>query len=110
MDAGKALVDHIYNVMSIDEEWSIRTDRGCSWWGGPLEQTIWADEPMDDLGLRVCRVHARTDVPTGVPALPKTFALIGAAAGFSTLSGPLFADGLLQSAASIFVHELISRR
>jgi hypothetical protein len=105
MDAGKALVEHIFKVMRIDEEWSIRTDRGFSWWGGPLKQTIWAEEPFEDGGILLSRVHARTDLLRGFPDSAKHRTLLALTSHFSTLSGPLLQDGLLQSAASVYAHK-----
>lgn len=38
MDAGKALIEHMYREMRIDDEWAVKEDRGFTWWGGSLAQ------------------------------------------------------------------------
>lgn len=105
MDAGQALVAHLYREMRIDDEWAVKEDRRFTWWSGPLAQTIWAEEPFEDLDVEICRVHARTHVLMNVPDTEKTRALIAATSSFSTMSGPLLLEDKLYSAASVVVHD-----
>lgn len=62
MDYGQRVVQEVFERLQIDEEWSLRTERGFTWWSGPLRQQVWAEEPFQDLGMTVVRVHARTDL------------------------------------------------
>lgn len=103
MDAGLALVDHLYLKMRIDDEWSVRDSRGFTWWAGPLAQRIWADRPINDLGMTVGRVHARTEMLEGLASDKE--AVIAGVARFATMSGPLIGEGHLLSGASLFVHD-----
>jgi hypothetical protein len=40
MDAGKALIEHLYREMRIDDEWAVKEDRGFTWWRGSLAQRV----------------------------------------------------------------------
>jgi hypothetical protein len=61
-DQGIQLVRKIYKDMNIDEEWSIITKRGFTWWGHQYAQRIWAEPPIDYDGLLVTKVTVETDL------------------------------------------------
>ena len=64
MNAGVALVEHVYREMRVDDRWALRRPRGFTWWAGSLAQYVWADPPVKDAGHTLCRVHAQTDLLT----------------------------------------------
>ncbi len=105
MDVGIELVEHLFREMQIDEEWAVRRERGFTWWAGALAQRVWAEPPIEDLGVELCRVHVQTDLVQGVRGEPEELERLGATTGFATMSGPLLGEGVVRSAASVFVHE-----
>lgn len=105
MDAGVALVEHLFREMRIDEEWAVRRERGFTWWAGALAQRVWAEPAFEDFGVELSRVHVQTDVLQGVRGEPEELERLGATTGFATMSGPLLGEGVVRSAASVFVHE-----
>ena len=54
-DIGQAAVDSLYNVMQIDEEWSVRDTRGYTWWAKDRAQRVTRD--CRHGGWRVRRAH-----------------------------------------------------
>ncbi len=105
MDAGGALVEHLFGEMQVDERWAVRRPRGFSWWAGELAQHVWADAPIDDYGHQLSRVHVQTDVLSDLAPGDRALSILGATTGFSTMSGPLVGEGGLRLAASVFVHD-----
>src|SRR5262245_48487736 len=61
-DLGLAMVDAIGHSMTLDADWSLRTERGFTWWGKDLAQHVWAEPGVDDDGFNIFRLHARTDL------------------------------------------------
>jgi hypothetical protein len=61
-DYGNQLVKKIFKDMNIDEEWSITTERGFTWWGHQYAQRIWAEQPIKDSGFHVTKVNAETEL------------------------------------------------
>ena len=56
-DHGIQLVQKIFKDMNIDDEWSVETDRGFTWWGLQYAQRIWAEQPIEDNGFHVTKVN-----------------------------------------------------
>lgn len=108
LDYGQRVIDEIFNKLQIDEEWSVRTARSFKWWAGPLRQHVWADKPFWDEGMKVVRVHARTDLMHGYQGTAKQKALLNILLMSSTLSGVIRNPKnptRLQLASSIYVNE-----
>jgi hypothetical protein len=59
-DVGIRLVNHVFRIMRIDEEWSITEERGFTWWGHRLSQRVWAEVPRMHNNTNVVAVHAET--------------------------------------------------
>lgn len=47
-DVGLEALDRIFDMLQIDEEWSVRRQRGFTWWSYRLAQHIDATEPWQD--------------------------------------------------------------
>jgi len=48
-DVGPGMLDHARRIMAVDEEWSVDSDRGWSWWAHRLRQDVHVDHPrLDD--------------------------------------------------------------
>lgn len=80
------MLDHVFDRMKVDAEWSIRRPGEFTWWAGPLAQRVWCDPPRDDLGVKIHRIHARTDVATGYAGTEKQLALLGSQSRMATIS------------------------
>jgi hypothetical protein len=107
-DVGERLVERLYSMSQVDDKWSMRTNRGFSWWAGDLAQHVWADQPVQVDGSTRSRVHVRTDVITGFNGTERQLQVLGALARFATLSGWLRHPqdaSRLQLAAAISVGE-----
>lgn len=107
-DFGIELVNYVFEQMKIDREWSVRTDRGFTWWGKDLAQSVWAESPVDDNGALVSRVHARTDLVKNAGGDADALLEIGAANDQACMSAAVIdaADpGKVRLACSTYVHE-----
>jgi len=49
-DPGLAVVEHLYKQMQIDAQWSVRQERGFTWWGDRLAQRVWASSGEERVG------------------------------------------------------------
>lgn len=87
-DPGLETVKFVFETLNA-QEWSVREQRGFSWWGKSLAfpQRVWAEAPSEDKGRRVCRVHARTDVLRGVRRSNDNLAFLNAMNASASMSG-----------------------
>lgn len=108
MDIGPQVVDGIFKELSIDEKWSVREPWGFTWWSGPLRQRVWAEEPFEDKGLNIVRLHARTDLIREFRGKKLERDRLAKWMANSTTSGIVRDPGdptRLQQASSMFGHE-----
>lgn len=56
------VLDSLYEQLMIDEQWSIRRERGFTWWSYRLAQHVEVGEPVESGGLIVCVVRIWTDL------------------------------------------------
>ncbi|OBJ86058.1 hypothetical protein A9W97_18795 [Mycobacterium gordonae] len=61
-DVGIRVLDSLYEQLMIDEQWSIRRERGFTWWSYRLAQHVEVGEPVESGGLTVCVVRIWTDL------------------------------------------------
>lgn len=61
-DVGMRVLDSLYEQLMIDEQWSIRRERGFTWWSYRLAQHVEVGEPVESGGLIVCVVRIWTDL------------------------------------------------
>lgn len=61
-DVGIRLLDSLYEQLMIDEQWSVRCERGFTWWSYRLAQHVEVGEPVESRGLVVCVVRIWTDL------------------------------------------------
>lgn len=66
MDIGLETVDNLFKDLMIDDQWSVREDRGFTWWAHGLAQHIEADEPTIVGDRKVCAVRVWTEVANSV--------------------------------------------
>lgn len=61
-DIGLQLVDSLYEQLMVDDQWSVRHERGFSWWSYRLAQHIEVGAPERSVDRDVCSVRIWTDV------------------------------------------------
>ena len=63
-DVGLEAIEFLYALLQIDDEWSVREERGFTWWAGDFAQRVWAEPCVVDHGIVVSRVAAETRLVT----------------------------------------------
>ena len=81
-DVGIRVLDSLYEQLMIDDKWSIRRERGFTWWSYRLAQHVEVGEPVQSQGLIVCMVRVWTDMVKDVDP----------ASGPATILGPFNAQ------------------
>ncbi len=61
-DVGIQILNAIYDQLKVEDQWSVRRQRGFSWWGYRLAQHIDVSPPVHDRGLDLCGLSIRTEV------------------------------------------------
>ncbi len=107
LDPGLAAVRYLYDNSRVDAQWSVRHDRGYTWWADELEQRVWAEAGLDDDGIEIFRVSARTDLVRGVEGGAAAMRAIDASNGLSAGSALILDEeaGTITSVASMWVHQ-----
>ena len=91
-DPGIKAVGKIFRNLKIDTEWSQVFERGFVWWGHHFAQRVWADEPFEEDGLHISKVHAEMEFlryPERSAFADDTLAL---GMGVASMSGPIMSD------------------
>lgn len=107
-DAGLELVNYVFERMQIDSKWSVRHRRGFTWWGKDHAQHVWADPPVEDDGIYVSRVHARTEVGMGFRSDAANLGKLSALNCFASLNALLPEEdetAQLNFVSNVYVHE-----
>ena len=63
---GNQILDYLTSQLRPMDSWSTREGNMLSWFPYTLRQDIWFDDPVEDGGLEVTRVHAETVLLDGV--------------------------------------------
>lgn len=74
-DLGLEVVEDVAIALSLDAEWTVREERGFSWWGHKLRQRVWADPPRRSHGNEIVRIHAQTALLSGVSVGSNAYAV-----------------------------------
>lgn len=61
-DIGTQMLDHLYDKLMIDGQWSVRRERGFTWWGYRLAQHIEVSTPVRSHDRDFCIVRIWTDL------------------------------------------------
>jgi hypothetical protein len=106
-DHGIQLVRKIIKDMNIDDEWSIETERGFTWWGHQYAQRIWAEQPIKDNGFYVTKVNAETELLKYPTRSTETETLLAIEMMEASLSGLVFDQETdkITIRCSAYVHE-----
>ena len=108
---GCRVLDRVYELLSIDAEWSVKGDRGFTWWPGSLAQRVWVEPGRDDDGFSGQRLHVRTDFLKGIVPDGAMLLKLNSLAKHSALSAPILnaESGTLELGTSVYVHEQTER-
>lgn len=106
LEPGLAVLRFVYDSMRIDEEWSVREDRGFTWWGHQHAQRVWVEPGFDDEGIVVYRLRVETEVVRHIDFDGPQLELVNAFNMLAVTSAlvPAPADTVLRYAASMWVH------
>jgi hypothetical protein len=77
-DMGPDVVRFLYDRMAIEEEWSVRDERGFCWWGHRLKQTVRALRPVRDGRSLLTPIVVCTDFLADVPDSAQTLECLDA--------------------------------
>ena len=93
MNAGEKVVDWLYRErLRVDEQWSVRTDRGFTWWADQNAQTVEVvgEDPGPD-GRPGFLVGVRTEMLYDLDLTPSALAEINdGPMRFAALAGPVY--------------------
>lgn len=64
---GQDILEHLFKVLMIDEEWALREPRGFTWWAHRLAQRVWVEPLPEYREPPVVRVQAETALLRDVP-------------------------------------------
>lgn len=105
-DLGLRVIDEVGHSFTLDREWSVRRERGFTWWGKDLAQHVWAEPALDDEGFEVFRLHAQTELLRDFEPNDRNLEALNAFAAFAATSGYLIDPdkGTVRMAASMYVH------
>jgi hypothetical protein len=89
-DLGPAVLDYVYALLQIEERWTVREDRGFSWWPHRHAQRVWAEPPRVSRGERVTLLRAETRFVRNVPDTAWTEKFIAETNAFANLSALVY--------------------
>ena len=107
-DVGPEIIEHVFKQMKIDEKWSIKFNRGFSWWAKNLKQTIWAELVFEDEGMLISRLYSRCEILTGFEASTENYKILDPILSMASLSGILIEESnpdSLSYVCSMYAHE-----
>lgn len=85
-DIGLRVLDSIFEQLMIDEQWSVRRERGFTWWSYRLAQHVEVGEPIESQGLTVCTVRIWTDLVREVDPSTDPVVMLGPINAQATLN------------------------
>lgn len=108
-DVGLRVLDSLYEQLMIDEQWSIRRERGFTWWSYRLAQHVEVGEPVESQGLLVCVVRIWTDMVRGVDSSTDPATLLGPLNAQTTLNATVWNDdaATISECCTAVVHDEI---
>ena len=104
-DLGLEAVERAFE-MSIDEPWTVREERGFTWWGDWIRQRVWAGPAIRSRGETLWHVRARTPVFRDVPDEPATYELLDSLNALAALSAYVYDpdDGTISARCGAFLY------
>lgn len=109
-DIGQAALDSLFNLMQIDEEWSVRYTRGYTWWAKDRAQRITATAPVEDDGCLLSTVTVETEVLDEVPVKAETNRVLAAMNAWTGALSALVMDAeahTVKFVSTVTLHEQV---
>ncbi len=109
-DLGMVAVDRTHREMQVDEQWTLREERGFTWWGAWVRQRVWTGPALWSMGETLWNVRAKTPLFSGLPDEPATYELLGELNNLQPMSAMVFdpEDGTISARCGVLVYEGIS--
>ena len=106
-DVGTRLVNNIFEKLMVDDQWSIRRDRGFTWWAYRLAQHVEVSPPVHTDDGELCTVRIWTDVAARVDPNTNPPELLGLANMQETLSAVVWdrSAGAVMECCTAVLHE-----
>ena len=106
-DVGAWLVDNLYRQLVVDDEWSVRRERGFTWWSYRLAQHVEVAPPVHDDGLDLCTVRIWTDVVVDVDPASDPAAILTQLNYQTTLNALVWnpLDAAISECCTVTVHQ-----
>jgi hypothetical protein len=110
VDLGLEAVEQVHRDMQIDDQWSLREDRGFTWWGAWVRQRIWAGEAVRSDGETLWHVRARTPAYADQPDGPATYALVNDLNEIPATSAYVYDpdDGTISARCGAFTYDAVA--
>jgi hypothetical protein len=103
---GRRVVELLRDHLSIDEEWMVEDDEGFTWWPHRHAQRIWAEAPVEQMGIVAQRVNVETDLAHGDNVLDPSFELVLMLPfADASLAGPVVVEDTVRLRSSAVVTE-----
>jgi TPR repeat protein len=104
---GARVVNELYRLLQVNEEWSLFDHRGFTWWGHHLAQRIWIDDPISSDGVELSTVYVATDVVRNVAPSEASFETVSELNRFALLYSLVVDPEQCKATyhAKVYVHE-----
>lgn len=89
-DPGLEMVERLAALLQVDDEWTVRRERGFTWWSYRLAQHIEAGPVDESQGMAVSTVRIRTDVVNEVTDTAMALEMVGLVNAQETMSALVF--------------------
>lgn len=108
-DVGLRLLDSLYEQLMIDDQWSVRRERGFTWWAYRLAQHVEVGPPQWSEDRYVCSVRIWTDVVRDVDPSTDPAVVLAATNSFATLNALVWdpSDATITECCTAVVHDEI---
>jgi len=109
-DLGMDAVDRIHREMQIDEPWTLREERGFTWWGAWIRERVWTGDAVRSRGETLWHVRAVTPTFRDLPDEPATYAAVIDMNLLQPMSAFVFDpdDGTVSARCGVFVYGAVA--
>lgn len=106
-DVGIRLIESLFSQLMVDEDWSVRRERGFTWWSYRLAQHVEVSEPFESGGLSVCSVRIWTEMVNNVDPAVNPVEIVRPFNMQSTLSALVWDEdaGTISECSTAIVHD-----
>lgn len=106
-DIGNRLVNNLFEQMMVDDQWSVRSERGFTWWAYRLAQHIEVSPPVSTEDGELSTVRIWTDVAKSIGPASNPPKMLSLANMQETLNALVWdrSDGTVTECCTAIVHE-----